>query len=270
MGNKTMKNERYKILLIEDDKLDQMAFKRLVEGENLPYDYKIAGSVSEAQDILQSERYDVIISDYSLGADTAFDILDLVKNTPVILVTGVGDEDVAIKAWKAGAYDYLIKDLNRNYLKAVPITVENAVRHKRTKEKLQLLSRAIMSTDDNVYITDMEDKIIFVNRAFCETYGYDEKEVIGIDSDILCRKDTPIAETENPYQDFSEGQIESCHTRKDGSVFPVSVSTSVIKDENGEKTALIGVARDISERIFTEDKIRAINLKLSRGNRTIG
>ena len=265
-----MENERYKILLIEDDQLDQIAFKRLIESENHPYDYKIADSVSQAQSILDSERFDVIISDYSLGDGTAFDILDLVKSTPFILITGTGDEELAVKAWKAGAYDYLIKDLERNYLKAVPITVANAVRHKRTEEKLQSLSRAVMNTDDSVYITDTDNKIIFVNRAFCEIYGYTEEEIIGKDCEILCRKSPTASEPENPHQAFGGRQIESYHTRKDGSEFPVSFSASVIRDENGNKTALIGVARDISERVLVEDKIRTINLKLKRGNRLIG
>ncbi len=43
-----MGNTRYKILLVEDDKLDQMAFKRLVKDNDLPYDCIIAGSISEA------------------------------------------------------------------------------------------------------------------------------------------------------------------------------------------------------------------------------
>ena len=262
-----MENERYKILLIEDDQLDQTAFKRLIESENLPYDYKIADSVSQAQSILGSERFDVVISDYLLGDGTAFDILDLVKSTPFILVTGTGDEEIAVKAWKAGAYDYLIKDLERNYLKAVPITVENTIRHKRTEEKLQLLSRAIMSTDDSVYITDMEGKIIFVNRAFCETYGYAEEEILGRNSSIFCKETHIGTDARNVYRDVGSWEVGFCHRRKDSGEFPVSLSISCVKDEKGNEIALVGVARDISERIFVEDKVRTINLKLKRGNR---
>ncbi|GAI56271.1 unnamed protein product, partial [marine sediment metagenome] len=135
--DKAMENTRYKILLVEDDKLDQMAFKRLVEDTELPYDCTIAGSVSEAQSMLGSEQFDVVIADYALGDGTAFDILDWVKGTPIIFVTGAGDEEIALKAWKAGAYDYLIKDHQRNYLKTLPITVENVVKHKKTEAKLQ-------------------------------------------------------------------------------------------------------------------------------------
>jgi len=180
-----MENTRYKILFIEDNQLDQMAFKRFVEENDIPYDCTIAGSVSEAQQALNSDRFDIVITDHSLGDGTAFEILKSAGNTPVIVVTGAGDEETAIKAWKAGAYDYLIKDLDQNYLTAIPITVENAVSHKMIEKKLQLLSGAIMSTDDSVYITDMQGRIIFVNKAFCNTYGYKEQEIIGKNSTVL-------------------------------------------------------------------------------------
>jgi PAS domain S-box-containing protein len=260
-----MENAKYRILMVEDDKLDQKAFERLVKDEKLPYDCTIAGSVSEAKSILASGQFDVVISDYALGDGTAFDILDLVKNTPTIIVTGTGDEELAVKTWRAGAYDYLIKDLDRNYLKAVPITVENAITHKRTEEKVQLLSGAIMSTDDSVYITDMENKIIFVNKAFRETYGYQEEEVVGKDSNILWMGKLQGKGTRSVFQIVrSAWEVGFYHKRKDGSVFPVSLSRSIIKDSGGNEVAVVGVVRDISDRILMEDELRTANQKLEK------
>ncbi len=126
-----MVNKKHKILLIEDNKLDQQAFTRFVEEENLPYDCTVVGSVSEARHILSSNRFDALIVDYMLEDGTAFDILDLTKNTPVIFVTGAGDEEVAVEAQRAGAYDYLIKDSEQHYLKTVQIAVDNAIKHKK-------------------------------------------------------------------------------------------------------------------------------------------
>ena len=264
-----MENTRYKILLIEDDKLDQMAFKRMLDEEELPYDCTVAGSVSEAKDILSLGRFDVVISDYSLGDGTAFDIIDLALNTPIILVTGAGNEEVATKAWKAGAYDYLIKDHERNYLKTVPITIENAVKHKRMESRLRLLSHAVVSTDDCVYITDLEDKITFVNKAFCETYGYEGEEVIGKDSDILWKKGPLNMDADNGYQAVSGWEVGFFHRRKDGSEFPVSLSRSDVTDENGNEVALVVIARDISERMKIEAELRALNQELIKENRLI-
>ena len=144
-----MENTRYKILLIEDDTLDQMAFERLVEEENLPYDCTIAGSVSKANSILSADKFDIVIADYLLGDGTAFDILDSIKDASIIITTGAGDEEIAIRAMKAGACDYIIKDPERNYLKALPVTVNNVIKHKKVEEKLkeydQLKSKLVMT-----------------------------------------------------------------------------------------------------------------------------
>jgi len=145
--------------------------------------------------------------------------------------------------------------------------------HKRTEEKRQLLSGAIMSTDDSVYITDMYSKIIFVNRAFCETYGYKEKEIIGKTSNILWMTKPQSESMRSVFQTRavgSTGEIGFYHKRKDDTIFPVSLSRSIIKDSNGNEVAVVRVARDISERIHMEDELRAENLKLKEQNQLKG
>lgn len=262
-----MDNLRYKILLIEDDQLDQMAFKRFVESNEIPYDCTVSGSVSEAKQVLNSEQFDIIITDHSLGDGTAFDILELSKNTPVIVVTGAGDEETAIKAWKAGAYDYLVKDISQNYLKAIPITVENAVRHDKVEKELQLLSGAVMSTDDSIYITDMQGKIIYVNKAFCKTYGYEEQEIVGQNGNLLWIGRHQSQNTRSVFQTKSSGsgwEVGFYHRRKDNSVFPVSLSRANIKDSKGRDVAIVGVARDITERIIIEDELRTESANLKK------
>jgi PAS domain S-box-containing protein len=262
-----MENTIYKVLFIEDNQLDQMAFKRFVDENNIPYNYTIAGSVKEALQALDSNVYDIVITDHSLGDGTAFEILKSVKNAPVIVVTGAGDEETAIKAWKDGAYDYLIKDLDQNYLKAITITVENAIKHKMTEKKLQLLSGAIMSTDDSVYIADMQGKITFVNKAFYVTYGYKEDEIMGQNSTILWAGKQHTKNSRSVFQTRTVGsswEVGFYHKRKDDSIFPISLSRSTIKDSNGNDVAIVGVARDISERILIEDELRTENQNLKK------
>jgi PAS domain S-box-containing protein len=268
-GGKSMEKARHRILLVEDDKVDQAAFERLVQAEELPYDYVIADSVSKARSLLGSEQFDAVISDYLLGDGTAFDVLKLVKNVPFIVVTGTGSEEIAVKAWRAGAYDYLVKDIERRYLKVLPITVENALRHKDTEEKLRLLSGAIMSTDDSVHITNLEGKIIFVNRAFCETYGYKKEEILGKDGSLLWIGTHENIHTRSVFQtQIMPGTwtVGFYHRRKDGSIFPVSLSRSIIKDAGGNKIAVVSTARDITQHILVEDKLRRANRKLEQQN----
>jgi DNA-binding NtrC family response regulator len=132
-----MKNKAIRLLLVEDDQVDQMAFERFIRKENLLYNYTFAGSVAECKEILKSTRFDVIISDYMLGDGVSFELFELFKDTPVIVTTGTGNEEVAVEAMKLGAYDYLIKDPEGHYLKTLPTTVELALKRKQNEKELQ-------------------------------------------------------------------------------------------------------------------------------------
>jgi PAS domain S-box-containing protein len=178
----------------------------------------------------------------------------------VILVTGAGGGETAVRAWKAGAYDYLVKDAHGDYLQALAITVENAIEHRRTKKELELLSGAIMSTNDCIYITDMQGKILFVNEAFCRTYGYTKAQILGKDGSILWTGGHPHTHTGCVLGIQTAGGASAVgfhHERQDGGRFPVSLSRSIIKDSKGNDVAVVGIARDLSERILLMDEFCA-------------
>ena len=128
-------NEKLRILLVEDDLVDQMAFKRFVAEYDLPYDYRVAGSAAEARRLLAQAKPDAAIVDYRLGDSTAFDLLEPLAGAPFLIITGVGDEAIAVEAMKAGAIDYLVKDAEGSYLRSLPTAIERAVRLKRAEEE---------------------------------------------------------------------------------------------------------------------------------------
>ena len=177
-----MDTTQYRILMIEDDELDQMAFMRFVEAEQLPYDCKLVSSISEAQNVLNSEKFDIIITDYTLGDGTALDILDSIKDIPIVLTTGARDEDVAVKAWKAGAYDYLSKDLERKYLKAVPKTIENAIRRKEIEEALDKKQKNLETIFDAVptgmFLVNEDLSITRANNAIRQMFHKEYSQII--------------------------------------------------------------------------------------------
>ena len=252
-----MENIRHKVLLIEDDEVDQVAFKRLVEKEVLLYDYSLAGSVSEAKKILSSETFEAIIIDYNLGDGTAFDIFNLVNGTPFVIVTGAGDEEIAVKAMKAGAYDYLIKDVNRNYLKVLPLVIEKAILNKKSENHLKLLSYAIMGINDSVYFTDMENKILFVNNAFYKTYGYNAEDIIGKHCNIFLEDDSSNDDLRNNSSETDKGtwRGETYHKHKNGILFPIYLSKSIIIDENEKELGIVNIVRDITEKKAIEQRL---------------
>ena len=129
-----MKVTKGRILIVEDDKVDQMAFDRFVKRKKFTYDCIIAGSVTEAKQVLEKETFDAAVLDYVLGDGTAFDLFELLANIPIIIVTGKGDEELAVQAMKEGAYDYLSKDLWGNHVTRLQLTIDNALEKKQLED----------------------------------------------------------------------------------------------------------------------------------------
>lgn len=147
-----MTESKGRILLVEDDLVDQMAFKRFAKVEKFPYKYRLAGSVREAKEILSGDSFDAVIMDYMLGDGTAFDLFTILKEIPFVIVTGKGDEEIAVQAMKEGASDYLIKDADGNHLKTLQITIEKAIEKKRLEtlviKRTQQLEKANLKLDE--------------------------------------------------------------------------------------------------------------------------
>lgn len=245
--------DRTRVLLVEDNRVDQMAFERVCREENLPYDYKIASSISEGKQMLATEKFDVVILDYFLSDGTAFDILDTRLDPPVIVATGTGNEEIAVRAMKAGAYDYLIKDPQSRYIEVLPATLDNVIKRRKSEDRTRILSHAIMNISDCVYITDLEGNIIYVNEAFCRTYGYDQDEVVGRTDAIIWKDGDASSES---VEIGSRG--ETLSIRKDGSEFPVLLSRSFIYTEDEEKSGVVGVVSDITELKRSAEALRKL------------
>ncbi len=133
-----MARQTIRVLLVEDDKFDRMAIERLVRKLELPYDLQMATSSVEARRLMSREPFDILVLDYLLGDGTGLDLLEEAGTTPVIIVTGAGSEEVAVKAMRNGAYDYLIKDQEGKFLTVLPVTIESVL--ERRKAEMALLA----------------------------------------------------------------------------------------------------------------------------------
>jgi len=129
-------NDKKTILLVDDDAIDRMAFERYVKKNGFPYHYLLAGSVQEARKILSTQEFDAMVLDYMLGDGTAFDLINMGGRAAIIVVTGLGDEKIAVAAMKAGAADYLVKDTQGGYLTTLSLTIERAIHNKENEREL--------------------------------------------------------------------------------------------------------------------------------------
>jgi PAS domain S-box-containing protein len=131
---------------------------------------------------------------------------------------------------------------------------------KQTEAQLTMLAQALQSSSELICITDMQDRFIYANRAFQQAVGYSETEILGRTPDILFSPNNPPTLMAEILRQSHLGgwRGEVLDRRKDGTEFPIYLSTSQIKDETGHIVGLMGVSQDITERKRTELALREL------------
>lgn len=155
---------------------------------------------------------------------------------------------------------------NETYLQAI---VRDVTDRKGAEGKIILLAHALKSISEAVSITDMSDRVLFLNDAFIKTYGYTLEEL----------KDNPISRvrsvnnspevTSNILNQTLKGgwSGELLNVKKDGTEFYIHLSTSVIRDDSGKAVALIGVSTDITREIKAREELIAAKQRAEEMNR---
>ncbi|MFQ5717316.1 MAG: PAS domain S-box protein, partial [Nitrospinales bacterium] len=199
-------------------------------------------------------------------------ISELHKNRPQILyvmVTDFWDGDIAVRARKLGAYDYvkkpiqapeLLAALNRCFEK-IRLENEKAVAEKALLEESRRKKHVSRGQSPSIGIAhrSLEGTWTLFNQQFCEIVGYTREELLGKSvSDIVHPEDQE--ENQLYVKRLLAGEIDSFtrekrYVRKDGSIVWVNVIVSLITDPAGQPESLVYVIEDISKYKGLEEDI---------------
>ncbi len=126
-----MTNRCLNILLVEDDPGDTFLLQTLLtQNETVQFNLSCATHLAEGLENLSATAFDIMLLDLSLPDSVGLDTIDKVRtytlDVPIIVLTGLDDEEIAMQAVQAGAQDYLAKgDLDDNMLiRAIRYAVE--------------------------------------------------------------------------------------------------------------------------------------------------
>lgn len=175
----------YHILLVEDDKVDaELLEEQLVTTENFSYKLdKVENLKSAAEKINDPQNlYDVVLLDLGLKTTTGIETYQNFKafchKIPVIIMTGLDDEVIALEAISQGAQDYLVKGKVSAELivRSISYSVKRFMIEGKLAEKEEQYRNIFESVLDAIIIHDIDGNIFEVNQAAENLYGYSKSE----------------------------------------------------------------------------------------------
>lgn len=287
MGAVDGKADGARILYMEDDaglaRLLQRTLQRLGYVIDLAENGELGLAMSE------KVEYDVILVDYNMPLCGGIDVLRILtareKHPPVIMVTGSGNEKVAVEALKLGATDYIVKDVEMGYLELLPLIIDQVLQKQQlVAERQQMLTaihesewryRKLVELSPDGIVICSAGKFVFINPAGVNLLGAPEaKDLLGMSMlDFVHPEFKEIFKAQLRQMEdsgYNVPWIEERFIRFDMADIDVEVS-GVPFTFNGEPAVQI-IFRDITERTLAKRRLEQLahyDMLTSLPNRTL-
>jgi len=276
------RTEPIHILYVEDDPgLARLVQKKL---ERAGYAVDIASDGEQGVAKFEADSYDLMFVDQNLPVYDGLEVIRILGSKgilpPTIMITGTGDEKVAVEAMKLGAGDYIVKDAGAGYLELLPSAIEKMLRQHRAIEEKQQTEQALRKSEerfrklfeqsnDAIFI-HQAGRIIDVNQRACEMLGYGKEQFLAMDIADLYPQEgytessKKISHAEGLHS-IESILFETLFKKADGTVVSVEISSAIIDREH---KIIQGIARDITERKRAEEELRKAKEEAETANRT--
>lgn len=253
-------NKVLRPLLVEDNEDDAALVLAALRSGG--YDVHASRVEDEAslRQALQTQAWDLVISDYSLPSFDAKGTLRVLKETshhiPVIVISGTVGEELAVATLKLGADDYLLKQSLTRLVPAVARTLEAAERRNQHRKVEHMKSLILEGSLDLICSADLQGRFLEMSSASLTMLGYEPTQLIGKSFVELVHPDDRVEAVEQ-FQAVLRGnrlldlEIRLLHA----SGRPVHTTWSVVLSP--EDGVVVGVGRDISERKQKDETLKA-------------
>jgi len=163
-----MTHARIRVLIVDDDEDDFIIARDLfLEIDNTRYLVDWASTYAEGLERMRERGHDVYLIDFRLGADSGLELLKEAHgvgvNAPMILLTGMGDNNVDMEAMRAGAEDFLVK--GKITAQQLERAVRYAIERKRAETEIQKLAAFPRFNPNPVLEFSADGKVTYGNDA---------------------------------------------------------------------------------------------------------
>ncbi len=264
-----MEDNKIKVLIVDNNSDDVYLIKELLKDITVVrFELLHETSLNSVLELIEKEhnkkeKFDCILLDLnlpdSLGTDTLKNILNKFPGLPIIILTVLDDENIALESLQNGAQDYLVKGKINGEI--VYRSIRYAVERKKTENGLRESEKKYKNIADTIleglWTTDAEGKTTYVNRQLADMLGYTPEEIL--DHPFFNFVDKSL---QNEAKQFFERRKKGFKDRydfrfvkKDGSILWVIVSASPIFDKKGKFAGTMGLLTNIAERKLMEQSL---------------
>jgi len=262
--------EPINVLLVEDNPGDAVIINEMFrEIPQIQFNIFHAQRLLEGLDALGENDFHIVLLDLQLpdsqGIETFNHIHNQAPEIPIIILTGLEDEDFAIDIVGEGAQDYLVKGQVDSKLLARCINYSIERKHieyqlRESEERYRLMVEKIHS---GVFFVDSRNQLSYVNKQMARMLGFKVNEMINKD---ISQFTNPEGEScfKKHLQKIKKGQeypkklaqtYELEFLNRKGSSIWVLVSTNPLFEPNGEYLGAISIMTDISSRKGVEKSL---------------
>ncbi len=250
------------ILIVDDDKGICKLIENKLEAEGFSVESAYSGT-SAIEKCLETDNI-LLLLDYRLPDMTGEQVIKNLGSNghsiPFVIITGQGDEKVAVEMMKLGARDYITKDAT--FLDIVTPIVHRVVgqlemerKLAESEERLKFTQFAVERFSDAAYWMGSDARFVYVNKAACQNLGYTKEELLNMTVHDIA-PEFPKEVWPDHWKDLKKRRsfiIQTTHRKKNGEIFPVEISINYVEFEGKEYNCVF--ARDITDRVKIQDAL---------------
>ncbi len=271
-GAPMLQSEPIKILYVEDDNGLANLVKDSLNREG--YDVDIALNGEEGLSMYEAGSYDLIALDYEMPVFNGLEVMKKLLSKgdlpPTMMITGAGDENLAVEAMKLGVGDYIVKDIEGNYIDLISIKIERileshrlAFEKKRAEEELLRISILLSEAQEVAKLGSWEWDIVNDNT----TWSAEMYKILGVDAaespsikkiqELVHPDDKRICENlmKTAINGNRPDYIKCRIITREGILKFIHLKAESHYDSSGKLIRMIGILQDITEQKKMEEHL---------------
>ncbi|MGV0027403.1 response regulator [Phormidesmis priestleyi] len=247
-----MAEQPIQVLLVEDNPADVRLLLEILKESSNRFEVTQVDRLDAAINHLTIASFDVILLDLtlpdSLGLDTFLKLHQRVSAMPIVVLTGLDDETLTLRAMQEGAQDYLVKGKVTGDLLAR--SLRYAIERQRSEQKIREQAALLDITTDAMLVRDLQHNIVFWNKGAERLYGWKSEEAIGQNvNQLLYRKpSSQLKEAVNTVLERGEWFGELNKITKSGQEVIVESRWTLVRDDAKRPKSILTVDTDITEK----------------------